>query len=78
MSRSRRKTPIVAVTTAETDKPFKMAEHRAERRTYRALLTARLDPDDRRLHARQYGNENHSDKDGKQYSRCTVARDMRK
>ena len=67
MSRSRRKTPIVAMTGAESDKPYKTAEHRAQRRTYRALLVARLDPDDRRLHARQYGDENHSEKDGKRF-----------
>ena len=65
MSRSRRKTPMVGITTATSDKTYKVSEHRAERRTYRALLTARVDQDDRRLHAVQYGDENHSNKDGK-------------
>ena len=65
MSRSRRKTAIVGITSASSDKSFKVSEHRAERRTYRAVLTARLDQDDRRLHAIQYGDENHSNKDGK-------------
>jgi hypothetical protein len=77
MSRSRRKTPIVGITTAESDKRYKLAEHRAERRTYRAILTARLDEDDRRLHANVYGDANHSEKDGKQYLRQS-SRDMRK
>jgi hypothetical protein len=77
MSRSRRKTPIVGMTTAESDKSYKVGEHRAERRTYRARLMAVLDPDDRRFHARVYGDANHSNKDGKQYFEGS-ARDMRK
>jgi hypothetical protein len=63
MSRSRRKTPIFGMTTAESDKPFKVAEHRAERRAYRAIFGVSFDQDDRRLHATNYGNANLSDKD---------------
>lgn len=68
MSRSRRKIPIRGITTAESDKRYKAAEHRAERRGYRARLNTSLDPDDPRLHATDYGNPNRSEKDGKQYS----------
>jgi hypothetical protein len=77
MSRSRRKTPIIGITSADSDKPFKVSEHRAERRSYRARLAVTLDQDDRRLHATDYGNPNLSDKDGKQYCPDTV-REMRK
>jgi hypothetical protein len=37
MSRSRRKTAIIGVTTAPSDKPFKVDEHRAERHAVRAV-----------------------------------------
>lgn len=67
MSRSRRKTPIIGITTAETDKPFKTREHRRERRTVHGILSASLDQDDKRLHAKRFGDGWHSDKDGKQY-----------
>jgi hypothetical protein len=47
MSRSRRKTAIIGVTTAPSDKPFKVDEHRAERHAVRAVVKRSLDSDDR-------------------------------
>lgn len=44
MSRSRRKTPIIGMTTAESDKPFKQAEHRRERRAVKAVVKAGEEP----------------------------------
>jgi len=38
MSSSRRKTAIIGVTTAPSDKPFKVDEHRAERHAARAAV----------------------------------------
>jgi hypothetical protein len=51
MSRSRRKTPIIGMTTAPSDKAFKVDEHRAERHAVRAVVKRSLDSDDRALHA---------------------------
>lgn len=76
MSHSRRETPIIGNTKAESDKPYKVAKHRAERPA-RAILTARLDQDDRNLHAKAYGDPWGSRKDGKQHFPGN-ARDMRK
>jgi hypothetical protein len=42
MSRSRKKLPIGGMSKAESDKTYKVAEHRAERRTARAVISARL------------------------------------
>jgi hypothetical protein len=52
MSRSRRKTAIIGVTTAPSDKPFKVDEHRAERHAVRAVVNRSLDSDDRALHSK--------------------------
>jgi hypothetical protein len=38
MSRSRKKMPIVGITTARSDQSYKSDEHRRERRTVRADL----------------------------------------
>lgn len=67
MSRSHRKTPIIPITAAESDKPFKVDEHRRERRTLRAILTKTHDGDDRRLNANVFGDPSRGNKDGKQY-----------
>ena len=66
MSRSRRKTAIIGVTTAPSDKPFKVDEHRAERHAVRAVVKRSLDSDDRALHSKVYGDPWKSPKDGKQ------------
>lgn len=66
MSRSRRKVPIFGL-TADSDKDYKVSQHRAERRHVRSLLATRQDGDDRRLYAKRYGNWQYSNKDGKVY-----------
>ncbi len=77
MARSRRKTPLVAVTTARSDKPFKVDEHRSERRTARVAVRKTLDGDDRALHAKRHGDPWRAPKDGK--TTCDPkSRDMRK
>lgn len=63
MARSRRKTPIVGITTAETEKPFKVAEHRRERRT----IKAKLRHDDDLPDPKAFGDPWDGDKDGKQW-----------
>ncbi|SRR5258708_788715 len=45
MSRSRRKTAVIGVTTAPSDKPLKVDEHRAERHAVRAVVKRSLDKD---------------------------------
>jgi len=65
VSRSKRKTPIIGITTVRSDKPFKVDEHRAERRATRARIRTTLDGDDKSLHSRPYGNPNFAPKDGK-------------
>lgn len=67
MSRSRRKVPIISITTAESDKPFKVDEHRRERRTSRTILRTTQDSDDHRLHAKVFGDPWRGCKDGKYY-----------
>jgi hypothetical protein len=54
MSRSRRKTAVIGMTTAPSDKPFKVDEHRAERHTVRAAVKRSLDGDDEALHSKVY------------------------
>lgn len=67
MSRSRKKIPIVGMTTVRSDQPFKRDEHRRERRTVRALLGLSLDGDHKRLHKEHYGDPAKAPKDGKQF-----------
>jgi hypothetical protein len=66
MSRSRRKTAIIGMTTAPSDKPFKVDEHRAERHAVRAVVKRSIDSDDRALHSKVYGDPWKSPKDDKQ------------
>ncbi len=73
MSRSCKKVPIVGMSTARSDQPFKRDEHRRERRTVRSLLGASLDVDDRRLHKQSYGDPAKAPKDGKQFWRDPLA-----
>lgn len=61
MSRSRRKVPIMGITSAESDKTFKKAEHRRERRAVNAAVGKVEDPP----HAKLFGEPWASDKDGK-------------
>ncbi len=61
MSRSHRKTPIIGVTKAPSDKTFKTREHRRARRALNQIdLTADDAP-----HEKQFGDPWRADKDGK-------------
>jgi len=66
MTRSKRRTPVIGITTARSDKPFKVSEHRAERRKTRVVVKRSEDGDDPRLHGAPYGNPYSAPKDGKQ------------
>jgi hypothetical protein len=66
MSRSRRKTPVIGMTTAPSDKPFKVDEHRAERHAVRATIKHSLDGDHSALYSKVYGDPWKAPKDGKQ------------
>lgn len=66
MSRSKRKTPIIGLTTARSDKPYKVAEHRKERHAVAAIVKKTADGDDPLLHRSPYGNPWNAPKDGKQ------------
>lgn len=66
MSRSRRHTPISAVTCCESNKPFKQQEHRRERSMVKMML--HMGYEDWQLPGhKMYGNEWASPRDGKQY-----------
>lgn len=65
MSRSRKKRAVTGTTTARSDKSFKVAEHRRERRAVSALLPVTQDDSDRRLHSKRHGDPWLSPKDGK-------------
>lgn len=61
MSRSKRKVPVIGFTTAESEKTYKAAEHRRERRAVRQQVTAKLDEPAPAV----YGNPWKGPKDGK-------------
>ena len=63
MSRSRRRTPIVAMTKAGSEKPDKTLAHRAERTAVRDALAADREAPGGKL----FGDPWKGDKDGKQY-----------
>ncbi len=66
MSRSKRRSLIIAMTLHESDKPFKKAEHRRERA--QAKVKLRITTDDSALSSRKaFGDPGMSPKDGKQY-----------
>lgn len=62
MTRSHRKSPFSAITTAVSDKEDKAAEHRRERRQVRAAIT---DGTDALPHPRGFGDPWDAAKDGK-------------
>jgi hypothetical protein len=62
MSRSRKKRPGGGIAIADSDKPFKVIEHRRERRQAYAALKGGEDPP-----AVVYGNPWKAPKDGKTY-----------
>lgn len=78
MSNSYRKSPFMGWTCAQSDKPYKVDQHRSERRTVRTLLRKALDGDDRRLFSKVWGNPWNAPKDGKQFIRDRIWRWMGK
>ncbi len=74
MSRSRKKTPVIPITTADSDKPFKEAEHRRERRAVRSAVKAGEDIP----HPRQFGDPWDGQKDGKRWAGVDEGRYLRK
>ena len=66
MSRSKRKTPIVPVTTAETEKPDKAAWHRRHRHAEKARLNVAGIEYVYRSH-KEHSNPWSMSKDGKKY-----------
>jgi hypothetical protein len=77
MARSKRETPLFAVTAARSNKPFKVDEHRAERRSARVASLKPLDGDDRALHGKRFGDPWRAPKDD--MTACdSYSRDMRK
>jgi len=70
MSRSRRRTPVCGITTAQSEKQDKVAAHRRERRRVHAVLATMLAPEpacDVLPHRRELSNVWSYAKDGKQY-----------
>lgn len=81
MSRSRKRTPISGITRAESDKPFKVSEHRRERRAVRSMTGLLAGGTDAGMPAemiseddgfvipspKAFGNPWASEKDGKKY-----------
>jgi hypothetical protein len=63
VSRSRKKVPIVGATTAESDKVFKVHEHRRERVAVRHALSSETEVP----HPKSFGNVWNSQKDGKRF-----------
>lgn len=63
MSRSYRKIPITGMTTAETDKPFKVTEHRRERRFTRVDVESLGEGSN----PKWFGRPCSAPKDGKQF-----------
>jgi hypothetical protein len=67
VSRSRKKTPVHGITTARSDKPYKVDEHRRERSAARRIVKQTADGDDPRLH-KVYGDPWGAPKDGKTWA----------
>lgn len=74
MSRSYRKTPILPVTGARSEKAFKVAAHRAERRAAAQRLGQGLDP----LPSRLFGDPWAGPKDGRRWDAGLAPRWTRK
>lgn len=78
MSRSRRKTPIIGMTTAVSDHPWKKAAARKLRRRVKQHLAATLDGD--RFAGKRWDLVDpwSSEKDGKQWCHSPQAKWLRK
>ena len=78
MSRSKRKNPILGITTAETEAPEKAKRHRRHRREERARLSAAGEEYVARSH-REHSDPWSMEKDGKKYWGAGIgAKHMRK
>lgn len=77
MSRSKRKTPIVGVTTMPSDKPFKKQEHQRERSAVKAKLKHTVDGDSLPP-SKAFGDPWKGEKDGKQYLPDGERKDLKK
>ena len=68
MSRSYKRNAITGHTMAESDKPYKIQEHKRERARVRTALNSCDDFDELSLpDPKEFGNEYNAPKDGKQY-----------
>jgi len=68
MSRSYKRNAITGYTMAESDKPYKIQEHKRERAKVRTALNSCDDFEDLLLpDSKEFGNEYNAPKDGKQY-----------
>ena len=68
MSRSYKRNAITGHTIAESDKVYKQQEHRRERARVRTALMSAHDYEELILpDTKEFGSENKSPKDGKQY-----------
>jgi hypothetical protein len=63
MTNSRRRTPIFPITTAESEKQFKRAENRRERRAAKIAIEAGNDAPS----GKAFGDPWNGDKDGRAY-----------
>lgn len=75
MTRSRRKTPIFGITTAESEKAFKQQEHQRERSSVRDVIK---DPDAVLPTGKEFGNPWAGLKDGRRFWKNAKDKDMRK
>jgi hypothetical protein len=74
MSRSRWRTKIFGITSTRSEKQYKAAQHRSERRAVRIALRQR-----RKLpQPKEFGNPWNGPRDGKMYWPHATDRDMRK
>lgn len=83
MTRSRRKTPIFGITTAESEKNFKAQEHQRERSAVRDVINGFIvhDPseEDATIPApKKFGNPWAGPKDGRRFWKNAKEKDMRK
>ncbi len=77
MSRSRRKTPKLGLSTSKSEKADKIRAHREERRTVKLQLPKTGDPDAIKTEHRRSGAWNFA-KDGKRWVAAPPAKKMRK
>ncbi len=63
MTRSRKQAPVVAMTTAESNKAYKVLEHRRARRAEKVAVSQDREPPD----TKAFGSSWKAPKDGKQW-----------